>query len=455
MIAENSVSYNILPLQGFPTETGRRLDREAIACWMAAGFFLDRDSFWKEVKWERPPVDGPPWYYDPRDLTFSEAVDAFAELFEEIVREQTEGRQVILPLSGGLDSRSMAVACHRLGVEPFAFSYRFSGSFQETKYGRMMADLAGWRFRAYDIPPGYLWDKIELGGAINHCYSEFSHPRQLAVVEEVAKEGNLWLLGHWGDVLFDDMGVPDDLPPDRQLKTVHKKLVKKGGAELAADYWQAAGLAGSFDEYFRTRLSDMLNRIDIDNANARIRAFKSLHWATRWTTTNLSFFSHFKPIALPYYDDRMCRFICGIPEAYLAGRKIQIEYIRRYGPKFAALPWQDKEPYNLNNYHKHFTAAHLPWRIIDKAKRLWQEKVRREKFIQRNWEIQFLGGDNPRHLQSWLFDNPHLAAVVPAAMVRKYHRLFEEEDTVYWSHPLSTLLTLSVFAKRNSKALHA
>ena len=38
-------------------------------------------------------------------------------------------------------------------------------------------------------------------------------------------------------------------------------------------------------------------------------------------------FNQIAEIVLPYYSDRMCRFICNIPERYLKNRKIQIEYI--------------------------------------------------------------------------------------------------------------------------------
>ena len=441
--------YNIIPLKAFPTERGTALDKKAIAFWFANGFMLEDDSFWEDVKWERPTVDGPLWFYQPRERSFDDVVEEFADLFETIVREHLDGKKAILPLSGGLDSRSLAVALHRSGIETYGFSYRFAGSFAETKYGKELARIAGWEFDAFDIPPSYLWDKIEEAGRINGCYAEFTHARQVAVAEEISKKGDIWVLGHWGDVLFDDMGVSDNLAFDDQVKVLYKKVLKKGGKEIAGDLWSEWDLEGAFDQVLNDRLSSMLGSIDIENANARIRAFKSKYWATRWTTTNLSFFGHWKPMSLPYYDDRMCRFICSVPEKYLAGRQVQLEYIRRYAPKMAAVPWQDKEPYNLFNYHHHRTSRHLPYRITQKFKRTWDEKVLGKKLILRNWENQFLGGDNPQHLESWLFENPKLLDLVPKPLIQKYYDRFLHEDPVFWSHPVSMLLTLSVFAKEN------
>jgi hypothetical protein len=227
-------------------------------------------------------------------------------------------------------------------------------------------------------------------------------------------------------------------------------VLKKGGKELAADLWQAWQLPGKFEDQLHARLEKMHARIDIKDANARVRAFKSLYWATRWTSTNLNYFSHNKPIALPYYDDRMCRFAMTVPEKHLAGRQIQIEYIKKYSPQLAKIAWQAKAPYNLYNFQKHLTPAHLPYRIATKAKNVLNEKVLGKKLIQRNWEIQFLGAENDKHLRGWLFENESFAKLVPKEITEKYYRLFKTGDQVYWSHPLSMLLTLSVFAKQNN-----
>lgn len=446
----NKGLYNIIPITLPNLNSGSNLDRSAIAYFAAAGFFFENDTYWQDSKWNELNFEQQPWRYVPSDMTMSEAVDAFANLFHTIVAEQTSNKKAILPLSGGLDSRTLAVAMQVLGKEPYTYSYRFEGSFEETKYGKAIAKALNWDFDELVIPPGYLWSHIKEAGLINGCYAEFTHARQVAVAEMLAQKGDVWLLGHWGDVLFDDMGIDSDLTFNNQVSTLYKKVLKKGGKELAADLWNAWGLDGKFDEQLRQRLEKMHGRIDITDANARIRAFKSLYWATRWTSTNLNYFSNFKPIALPYYDDRMCKFIMSIPEKYLAGRQIQIEYIKKYSPKLAAVAWQDKAPYNLFNYHKHLTSSHLPYRVLNKAKWIAKDKLLGKKLIQRNWEIQFLGAENDSHLRKWLFENDSFERMVPRQITEKYYNLFQTGDKVYWSHPLSILLTLSVFAKQNN-----
>lgn len=428
---------------------GQILNKEAIAFFTAAGFFLENDTYWKDESWDFLDFNQQPWRYEPRDITLAETVDEFANLFHEIVEEQTREGKPLLALSGGLDSRTLAVALQNIGREPHTYSYRFQGSFDETKFGKKIAKTLGWSFDELVIPSKYLWDKIDGAGKINGCYAEFTHARQVAVAEQLSKKGDVWLLGHWGDVLFDDMGVVSNLSFEEQVKVLYKKVLKKGGKELATDLWEAWDLPGKFEDQLCARLTQLHTRIDINDANARIRAFKSLYWATRWTSTNLCYFSQHKPIALPYYDDRMCRFVMTVPEKHLAARQVQIEYIKKYSPQLAAIAWQAKAPYNLYNYHRHLTASHLPYRVANKAYWLFKEKILGQKLIQRNWEIQFLGEENDKNLRQWLFDNEAFAKLVPEKVTKKYYKLFKTGDQVYWSHPLSMLLTLSVLTKEH------
>jgi hypothetical protein len=87
--------------------------------------------------------------------------------------------------------------------------------------------------------------------------------------------------------------------------------------------------------------------------------------------------------------------------------------------------------------------------LIQKAKRTFKEVTGGGKLIQRNWENQFLQGDNPAKLESWLFDNADFHKLVPKRLVEKYYERFLKEGHVQWSHPLSMLLTLSIFCKQN------
>ncbi len=432
------------------------LDYKAICIFAATGFFLEDDTFYKEQKVLKPAHDyqiendviivSKPyfkWHYTPVERPLSQVVQEYAVLFETIIKEQVGNQKVILPLSGGLDSRTQAAALFHLGNEVQSYSYAFDGGHDETRYSKEIAKACGFHFQEWKVPQGYLWSKIEKLAEINDCYSEFTHPRQMAFIDQYESMGDIFSLGHWGDVLFDDMGVSDDLLFDEQVAIVIKKIVKKGGMELAEALWESWGLDGDFKSYLLERISQLLSEINIPNANAQIRAFKSLYWAPRWTSVNLSVFESTRSISLPYYDNRMCEFICSVPEKYLSGRQIQIEYLKLRMPALAAIAWQDHRPFNLYYYQWDKKPWNLPYKIYDKLKRT----VASKHLVQRNWELQFLGESNDNELQKWLFDNEFFNNLVSEDLVRQFYVNFKNGDAVYYSHPVSMLLTLSLFTK--------
>ena len=454
------IKTNIIPSEPFFIGTKRELDHEAICVFTALGFFLDNDTYYKALKVARPAsilhveghaaVEEKPyfkWHYRPKQRPFNEVVEEFAVLFEQIIDEQVQNKKVILPLSGGLDSRTQAVALKQLQKDVHAYSYRFQNGLNESDYGKKIAQACQFPFADCTIPKGYLWDCMDHLAQRNQCYADFTHPRQMAVINQLGSMGDVFSLGHWGDVLFDDMGVPDSLPFEAQVEFVLQKLIKKGGLELATTLWREWELEGNFQDYLRERVTTLLRNINIpESANAQIRAFKSLYWAPRWTSTNLAVFAAVKPITLPYYDNRMCEFITSVPEQYLAGRQIQIEYIKQRNPKLAQITWQQHRPFNLYNYHRNSLPYNLPYRIMKKVQRSLQSN----RFVQRNWELQFLGKENESQLKKYLLEQPEGGPSVPKAIIQDFYHKFTQEDKLQYAHPLSMILTLEMFFKEKS-----
>jgi hypothetical protein len=259
------------------------------------------------------------------------------------------------------------------------------------------------------------------------------------------------LLGHWGDVLFDKQAESKNISYNEQVIELKKKIIKPGGIELAQDLWQHWGFLDSFESYITDRLDKLYSDIDIDHPSARMRAFKSLYWAPRWTSINVSFFKRLGEIVLPYYSNEMCKFICEVPEEYLNGRKIQIEYIKKYCPELASVPWQKYHPLNLYQY-KYFNS---PFYYLVRAKRkinriLTTKFFKSPELITRNWELQFLGSNNFNQLKSNLLDEKKLNGFIPLDIIKVYLEKFEDNPIKY-SHPISMLLTLAIFFKQHYK----
>lgn len=437
------------------------IDYKAICVFAATGFFLDTDTYYLDQKALQPATKYTiseddqtilaeekyfKWHHSPVERSFEQIVNEFALLFESIIEEQVADRKVILPLSGGLDSRTQAAALHYLKKEVHSYSYEFENGLNETYFAKKIAKTCQFPFEEWIIPKGYLWNSIEKIATINQCYTEFTHPRQAAVLDNFSKMGDVFCLGHWGDVLFDDMNVDDNLVLEEQVNLMFKKVLKKGGLLLGKKLWNSWGIQGDFETYLKERIENLLREINItESANAQIRAFKSLYWAPRWTNVNLSIFESSKPITLPYFDNRMCEFICSVPEKYLAGRQIQIAYLKMRNPQLAKIAWQDHRPFNLYNYHWNKFPWNFPYRLYKKIDR---EFITKNKVVN-NYENQFKGFDNDYNLKFWLFQNKDFQNFIDPILVESMYEKFLGKNELKYSHPISTLLTLSLFSKIN------
>ena len=411
------------------------------------GFFLDGRDFQYNINNEQESMGSyDKWYYKPRNISFEATVTQFTKLFETLVQEKTLSKKIILPLSGGLDSRTLAVAL-RNNKNVVAYSYEFEGGVSETKYAKMIADINGWDFHAYVIPKGYLWEKIDELSEINKCRTEFTHPRQMAVIKQISQLGEINLSGSMGDLLFETTPNSKNFKFKNKLDLLRHLLVSPGGEEIAQDFWEHWKIQGSMDNKFSEVIKNLLTNVNIRNTAGAIRAVKAMHYVKNWTNINMRVFSKYNAVYAPYQDEKMCEFVCGIPESYLSGRKIQIEYIKSKSPALAKVPWQQ---YDLDLYnYSQFNGIYFPRRVYRFVNRIISEKIfRKNPLIQRNWELQFLGSQNKEQLQRFLFRNENLYELVPEAIIKKYYDLFSNSDSVKYSHPITMLLTFSVWAKR-------
>ncbi len=446
-------SGRIIPREEWTRYSGT-LDLPEICIFAACGFFLGDASYYKELKAIPPASEYDEengiisniqtyfrWTYQPRAISLQQATEEFTKIFHQVIQKGVEGKNVILPLSGGLDSRSLAAALkHHSPL--YSYSYGYKNGIGETNFSKQIAQAENFKFDGFEIGDNYLWGKIDQLSDILQNYSEFTHPRQMAVYDALKGKGNLFVLGHWGDVLFDGMGMRNDATFDEMVDALYKKVLKKGGKELGEALWNQWNLDGSFSDYLRNRLSSLLAEIEIEDPNARIRAFKSLHWASRWTNSNMHIFETISPIFVPYFEDELCRFITTVPEKWLNDRQIQIEYLKSHAPELARIHWQKYPGRNLFNYPTFHAWWFKPVRLAKKIAR----KFSNGALIQRNWELQFLGVENEKQLHQRIY-NPSFNSWISKEVSQTFYEKFMHHGVGY-SHTVSILLTLSSFWKK-------
>ena len=110
--------------------------------------------------------------------------------------------------------------------------------------------------------------------------------------------------------------------------------------------------------------------------------------------------------------------------------------------------WQDQKPFNLNNYKYNVLPYNLPYRIINKICGIVKGMMGKP-YVQRNWELQFLGEENSKNLEGYLYDKA-FTNLVSKEIIDDIYEGFKIENNVKYSHPLSMLLTLSLWYKNNN-----
>lgn len=430
----------------FPYQEGTLHD-EAILFFLACGFFGEDETYVQEIRTLKPATQYVcddegfiqqqktqwSWHFEPRFESMDAAVDRLNEILQAQLRPLKD-KAIILGLSGGLDSRCLAAACIQGGFKPVTYSYQFPGGFPENKIGAAIAQRAGWVHHAWEVPKHGLFERIPAMVDSNHCMANFVNPRQIFFLDAIQELGEELLLGHWGDVLFDSYSGAGDLIGLANAALVKPKCLPFAQA-LARHWGVTKPLQVLLNERFETWLKPLIGL----PPPVQYRAIKSLQWAPRWTSVNLRYFAQIAHLRLPFYAQEIFDFVCACPEPLLRNRLLQIEYIKKFAPALAQIPWQACYPYNLSNYTSFRTMRHLPFRILNRLKRIGRP------LIERNWELQYLG-KGLTNLQTSLA-NPALLNWVGPAIPQQYLEQFQMRPSQA-ADVMAMLHVLSEFARR-------
>ena len=78
------------------------------------------------------------WHYSPKERSFNEIVDEFSHLLNDLIKKKINDKSILLPLSSGLDSRSLFVSV-KTKPNLTLSSYEFEGGFSETETAKELS----------------------------------------------------------------------------------------------------------------------------------------------------------------------------------------------------------------------------------------------------------------------------------------------------------------------------
>jgi len=444
--------------------TDRKLDYEALTGFFTFGFFPKDRTFFRNIKIISPSTqltvgdDGKQiqekrlwsWNHAPdTELSFDDTVDAFAALFHQVIHEQVHGRRVALPISGGLDSRSTIAALqnNQERLQAWTFSYGYSKDSVETKIAKQIAAITPLPFETFTIQP-YLFDQLRLVTSCIEGFQDITQTRQAYITQDLAQHADFVMAAHLGDLWLGDMGYPAThqlSSPDNIADYAWRKWVRKGGLWLTDFVLKNAGEKFNPEIYLRDSLNADLNQLNhLQDPDFRLKALKIETYVFRWSLASLRMYQPGAFPLLPFFDPRFYDFFSTIPTAYVAGRRLQVAYLKRYAPDLARVPWQAYYDANLYEY-PYFNSLMLPRRALNKLRRL----TKRKSVYERNWEVQFLNPSGHQGLQDWLLTpGLKLHNFVTKAKLTAFLEDFYASPDAANGYATSMLLTFSAWLEK-------
>ena len=391
------------------------------------------------------------WRHEPdRRRSYDETVEQFGDVLQDVLAEHASGGRLAIPISGGLDSRTTVAALtggkRAIGESGsvWAYSYGYSEDSVETRIARRVAAARNLPFEALTIGP-YLFERLQEVLSCVEGFQDITLARQAFVAPQLAEKADRVVAAHWGDVWLDDMGLVD--VPFLNSEAVEKhalgKVRKFGGDRLARNVCASHLETGvNVEALLRGFVSREVARVGaVEDPDFRVKAFKTEQWSFRWTLASLRMFQAGAFPRLPFYDNRLADFFSTVPSEFVAGRRLQIDYLKRYAPDLARITWQARDASLY--WATRPDVLLLPKRAVKKLFRL----ATGHHVIERNWEVQFLSETGESGLERWLLaPGLKLHDLVPRSkLVELLTDFFREPFEAGHGYTVSMLLTFSAW----------
>jgi hypothetical protein len=431
----------------------KNLDWEGITGFMATGFFPGNTTYLEGISILEPAshyvFDAGldmvshkrywDWIYEPVPREASTLFEEFDSILADSLSYAVQNKRVALPISGGLDSRTLAgiITAHKFDYRSlWSFSYGFTDKSHETKIASKIATARGVDFNRYTVPD-YLFDKIDLIADSVELFQYIDGTRQAAMNNILEGKCDTIIGGHWGDVWLDDAGV-ESLTEEEYY---NKKVIKRGSnwllSEVCKPYYPNYEIF--LGNYFNNWSHKYKN---IENKDFRIKIFKTDQWSFRWTVPSLRMYQAAVMPVLPFYDKRLVDFFTTVDVSVLKNRNFQVAYLKKYHSDLAKIKWQEYDS-NLYNYKK-YNNRNLVYRAVNKVKTI----VLNQKPVIRNWELFYLNTTGKEKLENILLHNKAFNEIVPVATAQQLFTDFYNYPNASNGYRISMLHTFAQFMKK-------
>jgi len=299
------------------------------------------------LRWDAESPEEPTrrqyYTFEHGDYFTTSTTDLIARLaivHERVFRRLVDGvagRQIVVPLSGGHDSRLIGVSLRDLGVrDVVCYSYGLAGNW-EANISRELAQYLGfrWEFVPYSADRWRAWSSTDRFAQYFRTAGNLAsvpHIQDWPAVWELTREGrvspdSVFVPGHSGDFL-----AGSHIPPQFLASAMvrHGALVdallrahyslwdfpKHRNSELRAAFVaKIEAIVGRNGDFAAARAADLFEQWDLRERQAKficnsVRAYE--HFGHEWR--------------LPLFDHELMDFWARVPAPLRVGRKLYFEF---------------------------------------------------------------------------------------------------------------------------------
>ena len=359
----------------------KKIDEYAFANLMTFGYVLDDRTLFEDIKLLPPASiaivqDGnfsirKYWdysFYEEGDsrLSEDEYIDAFADKITLAVKKRVNGvNRLALPLSGGLDSRTMAAVLYRLNSVNYikAYSYGHRHCY-DVRFGKKIAKKLGFPHETIEITPDFINKHtrtfIYLDEAMAACDWAWRINSQK---KAFAKDNiNAVLTGFLGDVLFGSNlsfnSVLNTTKDNEAITKIYRSHIDSFNDQESERYLNQH-VYQRIREHNLQVIKQTYNNAPTDNILNSARYVNLQQRQRKFTCTQISDLEFFAYTFSPFIDNDFVDFVTHVPAELQLNQSLYKKMLIRHFPEVVKIGHSDtKYPIKPNRWQ-----AALKWRI--------------------------------------------------------------------------------------------
>lgn len=340
-------------------EDSEPLNEVALAVFLRLGYYLGEDTPFSNIR-QLPPNSRLNWDAErgahlhqgerpsapAHAMERDRAIRIYGELFHRAVEKTLPAPPsgLFLPLTGGRDSRHIAFALKRLGVEPEAYVTQHhvpTRADNDVRIAQMLAYALDRPLRSFDQPAFYLGNVLSNFRRSSYCVDEHGQlePLRRGLRDVRARR------------IYDGIGG-DVMSQSRYQEEAINNLYRAGDLSAVADalFLQWGVSTGGWDVLL---CNDMRQALSKDKARQRLHeelaVYADCHDPLRafyfWNRTRREIVFAFPPredmeVCMPYLEEELWYFLEGLPSSVRADRRLHTDTILCAYPEWAHIPFE-------------------------------------------------------------------------------------------------------------------